>query len=216
VKTLLSSLFFSVGFVLPEPALVAQAGGVGSAFITCSLRHQIELDLPATWEIVGASTLAELRNAAHAKIDLAKLPVKQLGGYEALLVSHGTTEDSFIMVTVTYKAAAAPTQSDVTNWSSEQVAKWSHQSESELKSAASMIKGFVWGSANRRVLGSQTFLQTNYERTHQVTRGQVAVSIYNYFDDEVVQITTTFPTQDRLLWEPIAERIVSSMRLIKK
>ena len=157
-----------------------------------------------------------MRNAAHAKVDLAKLPVKQLGEYEALLIAQGTTEDSFAMVTVTYKSGTAPSQADVADWSSAQVAKWSQQSESELTSAASVIKGFVWGSAGRQVLGPHTFLQTNYERTHQVTGDQMSVSIYNYFDGQVVQITTTCPTQDRLLWEPITERIVSSLRLIKK
>lgn len=216
MKNLLSFLCIQIVLAIFEPALIAQPAGVESAFVTCSLHHQIELDLPATWEIAGASTLAEMRNAAHAKVDLAKLPVKQLGEYEALLIAQGTTEDSFAMVTVTYKSGTAPSQADVADWSSAQVAKWSQQSESELTSAASVIKGFVWGSAGRQVLGPHTFLQTNYERTHQVTGDQMSVSIYNYFDGQVVQITTTCPTQDRLLWEPITERIVSSLRLIKK
>jgi TPR repeat protein len=184
--------------------------------MTCTLRHQIQIDLPESWEIAGVDILAEMRNAANGKIDLWKLPVKQLGEYETLLVARGDSTESFALITITFKADGAPTQAEVFKWSADQVTKWCRQSESEMKNASAMFSGFVWGSAERLINGSNTFLRTTYQRIHQSTGDPVSVSIYNYFDEHAIQITTTCPTSDQTLWKPKFDQIIRSLLVEKE
>lgn len=185
----------------------------GPAFVTVGLRNGVEIELPATWQVAGKSTLAEMRNAAHAKIDLSNLAVPNLGEYESLLIAGRVTEDSFATVTVTYKSKGRPTQDTIRNWSEDDISIWAKTSQAELSKIAPMTPGYSWQGATREEIAGRWFLKSAYERTHEATGETMTVFIWNYFDGATVQISTSFFKKDALLWRPILSRIVSSLTL---
>ncbi|WP_455233397.1 hypothetical protein [Geopseudomonas aromaticivorans] len=192
----------------------AWAGGPDAAYRRVYLEHGIELDLPAHWTVLSASTRKNLSAAGEAMA--ASAGIEGLPeGKKTLLAVNATPSPTGAMIRVSVTVPAPYTQADVAAVTADDL----DFIRSELVKGFRQMEGsggprlISAAPVRRGMLGGYRSIEIPYVRAGLKDPGEWQVTQYKVpIDNRLVEITLSHRVSDAVVWKPILEHVKSSIQ----
>lgn len=184
-------------------------------FVTISLPHNLEIDIPRNWEILSKNNRITIDSAVESRIDLSRNASEP----SALNFAANYIEDggkTAAIINVRFYPAMDVTQNDADSATVEDV----NALDAELREGmtkAGEINGFTilqWRGTSKEQINGTTAFVTEYKRSAIRGNGDFVIRLVRVFNGSgSFTLTVSYRDRDGFLLRPICDRIIASLSI---